>query len=65
MGGGGGRPASRQRRWQLVRKLRGLCQNCGKALKGRSLCPSCLVKHRVRERTRRGCKERAAPRGAG
>ena len=41
------------------------CQNCGKALKGRSLCPSCLVKHRVRERTRRGCKERAAPRGAG
>lgn len=49
----------RQRRYQAIRKLRGLCVGCGKEkLVSTSLGENCLRKQRERMRKKTGAKKR-------
>jgi hypothetical protein len=45
---------SKQRRWQLIRLIQGLCQRCGKLSNCRSECDSCAKKHGI-------CKRHSTP----
>ena len=41
---------SKQRRWQLIRLIQGLCQRCGKFSDWRSVCDACAKKNGIRKR---------------
>jgi hypothetical protein len=48
---------SRQRQWQVEHRAQGLCTDCSRpALTGYVLCPPHLLRHRVRERVRKGSR---------
>ena len=52
-------PISRQRKYQLRKKARGLCEDCGQpALKDSVRCRRCLIRGREQQRQRLGCKRR-------
>jgi len=45
---------SKQRRWQLRRRQTGLCERCGQASSGQTLCERCRLKQNARYQQREG-----------